>query len=359
MTYSKTNACQRLLLLAAVLLAAVSAQSRNRINDGFSSMLQEIGGAGGAGGGGTCRISSRELLNTAQATANRILQGVCNPRELDERLILLETRVGEQFNVLKAMVLDLETKLRDQDQQVKRQHRGLHRAIANARKTGDHLEKSPARRRRMDEPMDRFRSHAPDDLEEDETEGNQLSSEQDFADFYNDDLDEFQASPRAAEVSKYNSSIHLEDGQRVFTYYWKVEDIRYRMNNWGWRRSLRSPDFYIFKFGYKMFMKIYPNNNGENIYVHVALTKGEYDASLEWPFTLPLRVGVLDHSRNPDDIAGRVWYPTELCSGLHWQRPANSDNQICVGLGFSHNDLDIANYVYADAITIKLTVFLD
>lgn len=56
------------------------------------------------------------------------------PGELDERLILLETRVGDQFNVLKAMVLDLETKLRDQDQQVKRQHRGLHRAILAANK---------------------------------------------------------------------------------------------------------------------------------------------------------------------------------------------------------------------------------
>jgi len=55
--------------------------------------------------------------------------------ELDERLILLETRVGEQFNVLKAMVLDLETKLRDQDLQVKRQHRLLHQAIVgNKRK---------------------------------------------------------------------------------------------------------------------------------------------------------------------------------------------------------------------------------
>ncbi|XP_018027709.1 TNF receptor-associated factor 3, partial [Hyalella azteca] len=279
--------------------------------------------------------------------------------ELDERLILLETRVGEQFNVLKAMVLDLETKLRDQDQQVKRQHRGLHRAIASARKAGDLIDNPPARRRRMQEHLDRPHLNTPDFAENEGREGNQISSEQDFADFYNDDLDELKASPRAPEVSKYNSSIHIEDSQRVFTYYWKVEDIRYRMNNWGWRRSLRSPDFYIFKFGYKMFMKIYPNNNGENIYVHVALTKGEFDASLEWPFTLPLRIAVLDHSRNPDDITGRVWHPTELCSGLHWQRPTTGDNQICVGLGFSHNDLDIANYVYADAITIKLTIFLD
>lgn len=317
---------------------------RIRSGEGYQSMLQQMGG-GGAEGGGMCRISSRELLNTAQATATRILQGVCNPRELDERLILLETRVGEQFNVLKAMMLDLETKLRDQDRQVKRQHRGLHRVLTAAGRRG--------RLRRLDT------GEGPGDDEGEEERGPAPGAEQDFVDFFNDDLHEQQASPRAPEVTKFNSSIHLEDGQRVFTYYWQVDDIRYRMNNWGWRRSLRSPDFYIFKFGYKMFMKIYLNNNGENIYIHVALTKGDYDVSLEWPLTLPLQVSVLDHSRNPDDISGRVWYPRELCSGLHWQRPVTGDNEICVGLGFSHNDLDIANYVYSDAVTIKLTVYLD
>ncbi|MCL4158140.1 UNVERIFIED_CONTAM: hypothetical protein GTU68_019051, partial [Idotea baltica] len=167
-------------------------------------------------------------------------------------------------------------------------------------------------------------------------------------------------SPRAAELLKYNSTIQVDNGKRIFTYYWTVRDIPYRTKNWGWRRSLRSESFYIFKYGYRMYMRIYPNQNGKNIYIHVGITKGDYDAALDWPFTLKHKIQVIDHQISGEDMSSRVWDPTELCSGWNWRRPDDSgDNYECVGLGFPQETIYSRRYLHNNSITIKLTVFLD
>ena len=43
--------------------------------------------------------------------------------------------------------------------------------------------------------------------------------------------------------------------------------------SWGPRRSLRSPSFYIFEYGYMMYIRLFPRQNGQNVYAHVGLTK--------------------------------------------------------------------------------------
>ncbi|RXG68696.1 TNF receptor-associated factor 4, partial [Armadillidium vulgare] len=167
-------------------------------------------------------------------------------------------------------------------------------------------------------------------------------------------------SVRSSEILKYNSTIHNVNGSRVFTYYWTVHDIVYRMKNWPWRRSLRSKSFYIFQFGYRMYMRIYPNQNGKNIYMHVGITQGAYDDSLEWPFKLKHKIQVLDHDTPGEDLFSRVWDPKELCSGWNWRKPDPlGDNYECVGLGFPQDTIYSRNYLHNNSITVKLTVFLD
>ncbi|KAK8743919.1 hypothetical protein OTU49_000914, partial [Cherax quadricarinatus] len=170
--------------------------------------------------------------------------------------------------------------------------------------------------------------------------------------------EEEEVSPRQTEIYRFNSTMHQEEGRRVFTYYWRVADVNYKMNNWGRQRSLRSQSFYVFQGGYRMYIRIYPNHNGENVYVHVGLTEGDYDSSLDWPFRLKHRINILDHGFPAEDLTSRVWDPTELCSGWNWRRPGSGDNYECVGLGFSKEVLRSRNYIKNDAIVIKLTVFL-
>ena len=49
--------------------------------------------------------------------------------------------------------------------------------------------------------------------------------------------------------------------------------MEYKINSWGPRRSLRSPSFYIFEYGYTMYIRLFPRQNGQNVYTHVGLTK--------------------------------------------------------------------------------------
>lgn len=85
--------------------------------------------------------------------------------------------------------------------------------------------------------------------------------------------DEDSVNPRQDEIDRFNSTIHIENAKRVFTYYWKVSDMEYKLTSWGPRRSLRSPSFYIFEYGYMMYIRLYPRQNGQNVYAHVGLTK--------------------------------------------------------------------------------------
>jgi hypothetical protein len=145
-------------------------------------------------------------------------------------------------------------------------------------------------------------------------------------------------------------------------FYWRVGDIERKMTTWGQSRSLRSNSFYIFRYGYNMYMRIYPKHNGENFYIHVGLSQGQYDQMLEWPFKLKHFVSVLDFSKDPtaaEDLNSRVWDPSELCSAWNWRRPRRGDNYECVGLGFPIELLRTRKYIVDDTVVIRLSVFLE
>jgi hypothetical protein len=176
---------------------------------------------------------------------------------------------------------------------------------------------------------------------------------------------------REPEISLYNSSIHFvptprdisnsTEQQRIFTYYWRVRDMSNKLNNWEPRRSIRSPSFYISPGSYKMYIRLYPRQNGKNVYIHVGLTKGDYDNQIKWPFILKHRITVLDQRMdNIQDIHSRVWDPTVLCSGFNWKKPnINNDNHECVGLGFPQDVARSRDYIAYNTLVVKLTVYLD
>lgn len=169
-------------------------------------------------------------------------------------------------------------------------------------------------------------------------------------------------SSRDSEISKYNSTVLLDAaGNRVFIYYWRIHRIENMLTNWYQHWSLRSPSFYV-NNSYKMYLKIFPKQHGDNTYVHVGLTRGDYDEKLAWPFSLKHQVSIIDQTSivgMADDITSRVWDPTQLCSATNWQKPVvHRDNYECVGLGFPHSTLRSRNYILRDTILIKLTVFL-
>ncbi|XP_066995285.2 uncharacterized protein [Anabrus simplex] len=286
-----------------------------------------------------CQITTEELVATAQATVTRVLKGLCNAKEMEDRFHNLEAQLGDQLNVLKTMLLNMEDKLQEQDQANKRAHRRMMTALLRACPNGNNGKSSGVADTTAWDGENTTDAPETDDEDDDgDSEG-----------------------PRAAELMRYNSTIHKElGGHHVFTYYWRVRHMEYKLTGWDPRRSLRSPSFYVSQGGYRMYLRLHPRQGGENVYVHAGLTRGDFDQSLSWPFKLKLRVHVLDQATDStEDVVSRLWDPMHLCSGFNWQRPVSGDNYECVGLGFPQDVLRSRSYIWNDSIVVKLTVFLD
>ena len=62
--------------------------------------------------------------------------------------------------------------------------------------------------------------------------------------------------------------------------------------------SLYSAPFYTSRHGYKMCLRVYLNGDGTSRETHLpfflTLMKGEYDALLQWPFSQPVTLMLLD-----------------------------------------------------------------
>ncbi|XP_043219159.1 uncharacterized protein LOC122380239 [Amphibalanus amphitrite] len=179
---------------------------------------------------------------------------------------------------------------------------------------------------------------------------------------------------RYPELRSYNDTVYYRNGKKIFTYYWKIENFGTMMTDWSPEQSLRSPSFYVYHGGYRMFLRLFPRWNGDSVLIRAALTSGRHDRSLPWPFRLPLRVSVLDHSAQPDDLQSRLWRPQrEPCPRRTWHRPAQRrrqgrhrgghralhDGHACLGLSVPHALLNRRRALLDGALLVKLDVFLD
>ncbi|KDR15954.1 uncharacterized protein LOC110833161 [Zootermopsis nevadensis] len=296
-----------------------------------------------------CRVTTEELVSTAQATVTRVLKGLCNTKEMEDRFHNLELQLADQLNVIKTMLVNIEDKIMEQDQSTRQSQKRI---------MGTIFRQCPS----VQVPYRNGRTSLTT-FEEEETARTTWEDEESSR--------EVSESPRDAEVNRYNSTIRTEPlpGQphssarsHVFTYYWRIRGVGYKLTGWNHRRSLRSPSFYISPGGYHMYIRIYPRQNEENVYVHVGVTAGDFDDNLSWPFKLKHRVNILDQVLSEDgqeDISSRVWDPAALCSAFNWQKPTSGDNYECVGLGFAHSVIRSRHYIRNDAIVIRLSVYLD
>ncbi|XP_037089445.1 filaggrin-2-like [Pollicipes pollicipes] len=144
---------------------------------------------------------------------------------------------------------------------------------------------------------------------------------------------------RYSELGAYNDTVYYMNGKRMYSYYWKIEDFGLKMATWKSDHALRSASFYVYHGGYRMFLRLYPRHRGASVLVRAGLTSGRNDASLAWPFRLPFRVSLLDHSAPPADLQSRVWSPA--------REPV------------PHRLLARRRALLEDALLVKLDVFLD
>ncbi|XP_021961033.1 uncharacterized protein LOC110856790 [Folsomia candida] len=320
----------------------------------------------------TCKISSQQLVATAQATAARVLKGVCNPQEMANRFEDLERDLGTRLTSLTNLLVSVEAKLVEQEQEIKRNHRRMMSVLGG-------MKKSEVEGGRGSSSSDNSEYRAEEVIGEGEESinsssgsevvvtGSTSSSTTTSTTTTTDRTKSIlptnpYGGPRSDEMIKYNSTVHIENGRRVFSYYWVVPGMTYKLSSWGQKRVLRSNSFYIFPRGYRMYLKIIPRYSTSTMYIHVGITRGDYDETLEWPFSYKMRVQVLDQNESKSraqDLKSRIWDPKELCSATNWRKPLSADNDECVGLGFPHDVIQTPDYIWNDRIAVKLTVHLD
>ena len=123
--------------------------------------------------------------------------------------------------------------------------------------------------------------------------------------------------------------------------------------------SIDSSPFY--RYGYKCKLNVTPNGQGfaENTHLTVFLIimKGEYDASLTWPFHKKVTFTLIDQKENANDRKNIVRSFTSDSKRKSFERPVKEEN---VGWGLdkfvSHKELQKRCYTVDDAIFIQVHI---
>ena len=89
----------------------------------------------------------------------------------------------------------------------------------------------------------------------------------------------------------------MESKEHNGCYYWKIPDFSYHFQG-PTSGQVTSPPFYSSFCGYKMCLRVYLCGDGigkgTHISLFVVIMKGEFDDILEWPFSLPITLKLLN-----------------------------------------------------------------
>ena len=152
---------------------------------------------------------------------------------------------------------------------------------------------------------------------------------------------------------------YFEEKCESFT--WRIDGFSevLRKAKSGEETAKESSPFY--RYGYKFKLRINPNGNGPGKNTHLSafliIMKGEYDASLTWPFHKKVTFTLIDQQENANDRENIVWSFTSDSKRRSFERPIKEQN---VGWGVhdfeSHEKLQKRRYIVDDAIFIQVHI---
>lgn len=156
------------------------------------------------------------------------------------------------------------------------------------------------------------------------------------------------------------SGIEQQISSNDGTLLWKVTDFARKRNDAvsGRQVSIYSPCFYTSLYGYKMRARLYLNGDGMGRGTHVsvffALMRGEYDASLRWPFRQKVTIMLLDQDHVEHVIDAFRPDP----SSSSFQRPRRESN-IASGCPLFCSLTTLNNHAYIREDTMFLRIIVD
>ena len=161
-------------------------------------------------------------------------------------------------------------------------------------------------------------------------------------------------------VDFLKKDIHFSE-EKCDSFVWKIEGFSevLRKAKSGEKILIDSSPFY--RCGYKCKLSLNPNGSGSgkntHLSVYLIIMKGEYDASLEWPFCKKVTFTLVDQQENANDRENIVHSFTSDTKLQNFKRPATKEN---TGRGIpkyiSHNELQERRYILDDTIFIQFSI---
>ena len=151
----------------------------------------------------------------------------------------------------------------------------------------------------------------------------------------------------------------MHSNERCESFTWRIDGFSevLRKAKSGEETKLQSSPFH--RYGYKCKIGIVPNgfDSGENTHLSVFLEimKGEYDATLTWPFDKKFTFTLIDQRENEHSRENIVKSITSNPKLSNFARPVNEENN---GWGFpefvSHEKLQKRRYIVDDTIFVQV-----
>ena len=158
-------------------------------------------------------------------------------------------------------------------------------------------------------------------------------------------------------VNALEKDMHSKERCESFT--WRIDGFRevLRKAKSGKETSIDSSPFY--RYEYKCKINIRPNGlySGENTHlsVYLIIMKGEYDATLIWPFYKKFTFTLIDQQENEYNRENIVMSLTSDPKFRSFARPVKEEN---VGRGYhqsvSHEKLQKGRYIVDDTIFVQV-----
>ena len=158
-------------------------------------------------------------------------------------------------------------------------------------------------------------------------------------------------------VNALEKDMHSKERCESFT--WRIDGFSevLRKAKGGEETIIESSPFY--RYGYKCKISINPNGfgSGENTHlsVYLVIMKGEYDATLTWPFHKKVMFTLIDQQENEHNRENIVWPFTSEPKPSSFARPVEEENN---GWGFaefvSHEELQTRRYIVDDTIFVQV-----
>ncbi|KAM7539081.1 hypothetical protein Aperf_G00000057470 [Anoplocephala perfoliata] len=123
------------------------------------------------------------------------------------------------------------------------------------------------------------------------------------------------------------------------SFIWRVDGYKEKFEEaqQGRKTTLFSSPFYSHRHGYRVCLSICPNGEqryrGKYLSVFLCICRGEYDALLSWPFSLPVTLKLLDQNIDPDlrqDHVVTIRPNPTPSNNAYLKRPSTERNQ-CFG----------------------------